>query len=126
VRFGRRSWVRDLAVDPARCSSGIGKALLDAAKPWAKECGATHLELDTGLARTKAQRFYERQDPLTKGIQLLLCAVTNAPRQPCAARRSLPDRGAADRAAGGALAGAQAVRDSARETADAVTRVHEE
>lgn len=46
---------------------GIGKALLDAAKVWASERGATHLELDTGLARTDAQRFYERERPIAKG-----------------------------------------------------------
>src|SRR3954453_19204280 len=35
VRFGRRAWVEDLAVDPELRSRGIGKALLDAAKEWA-------------------------------------------------------------------------------------------
>lgn len=67
VRFGLRCWVEDLAVDPAQRSAGIGKALLDAAKAWAKERGATHLELDTGLARADAQRFYEREQPVGKG-----------------------------------------------------------
>lgn len=66
VRFGRRCWVEDLAVDPDQRSAGIGKALLDAAKAWARERGATHLELDTGLARTDAQRFYEREQPVAK------------------------------------------------------------
>jgi GNAT superfamily N-acetyltransferase len=67
VRFGRRCWIEDLAVDPERRSQGIGKALLDAAKDWARQRGATHLELDTGLARTDAQRFYEREKPATTG-----------------------------------------------------------
>jgi GNAT superfamily N-acetyltransferase len=61
VRFGYRAWVEDLAVDPERRSQGIGKALLDAAKDWARERGATHLELDSALARTDAHRFYERE-----------------------------------------------------------------
>jgi GNAT superfamily N-acetyltransferase len=61
VRFGRRCWVEDLAVDPDRRSQGIGKALLDAAKDWARGAGASHLELDSGLARTDAHRFYERE-----------------------------------------------------------------
>lgn len=61
VRFGSRAWVEDLAVDPARRSQGIGKALLDAAKAWARERGATHLELDSAIARTDAHRFYERE-----------------------------------------------------------------
>ncbi len=61
VRYGYRAWVEDLAVDPQRRSEGIGKALLDGAKAWARERGATHLELDSALARTDAHRFYERE-----------------------------------------------------------------
>jgi GNAT superfamily N-acetyltransferase len=63
VRFGRRAWVEDLAVDPRRRSRGTGKALLDAAKDWAREHGATHLELDSAPERTDAHRFYEREQP---------------------------------------------------------------
>jgi hypothetical protein len=29
----------------------------------ARRRGATHLELDSGLARKEAHRFYERRDP---------------------------------------------------------------
>jgi hypothetical protein len=36
-------------------------------KAWASAHGATHLELDTGLARKDAQRFYEQQQPIAKG-----------------------------------------------------------
>ena len=61
VRFGYRAWVEDLAVDPEHRSHGIGKSLLDAAKAWARERGATHLELDSALARADAHRFYERE-----------------------------------------------------------------
>jgi GNAT superfamily N-acetyltransferase len=67
VRYGLRCWVEDLAVDPGARSRGIGGALLDAASDWARERGATHLELDTSLARTDAQRFYERREPATVG-----------------------------------------------------------
>ena len=63
VRFGCRCWVEDLVVDPERRSEGVGKALLDAAKDWARERGATHLELDSGDARLDAHRFYEREAP---------------------------------------------------------------
>jgi GNAT superfamily N-acetyltransferase len=68
VRFGRRAWVEDLAVDPDRRSLGIGKRLLDAAKDWARERGATHLELDSGIARTDAHRFYEREHPSSRSV----------------------------------------------------------
>jgi GNAT superfamily N-acetyltransferase len=63
ARYGRRAWVEDLAVHAERRSLGIGKALLDAAKDWARERGATHLELDSGEARADAHRFYEREQP---------------------------------------------------------------
>jgi len=61
VRFGYRAWVEDLAVDPRHRSRGVGKALLDAARAWARARGATHLELDSAEARTDAHRFYERE-----------------------------------------------------------------
>jgi GNAT superfamily N-acetyltransferase len=61
VRFGDRVWVEDLAVHPERRSEGIGKRLLDAARDWARERGATHLELDSAEARSDAHRFYERE-----------------------------------------------------------------
>lgn len=61
VRFGQRCWVEDLAVDPDRRSQRIGASLLDAAKAWARAGGAVHLELDSGLARQDAHRFYERE-----------------------------------------------------------------
>jgi GNAT superfamily N-acetyltransferase len=63
VRYGRRCWVEDLAVDPNRRSGGVGGMLLDAAEDWARGRGATHLELDSALARTDAHRFYERRRP---------------------------------------------------------------
>ncbi len=61
VRFGSRAWVEDFAVHPACRSQGIGGALLDAAKAWARERGATHLELDSAETRKDAHRFYERE-----------------------------------------------------------------
>lgn len=63
VRFGPRCWVEDLAVSPEHRSQGVGKALLDAAKDWARDRGASHLELDSGDARPDAHRFYEREGP---------------------------------------------------------------
>jgi GNAT superfamily N-acetyltransferase len=68
VRFGYRAWVEDLAVDPEHRSLGVGKALLDAAKAWGRERGATHLELDSAEARADAHRFYEREGAAYKAI----------------------------------------------------------
>ena len=76
VRYGYRAWVEDLAVDPERRSRGVGKALMDAAKEWARERGATHLELDSALARTDAHRFYEREGAEYKSVQLRLDPLT--------------------------------------------------
>jgi GNAT superfamily N-acetyltransferase len=67
VRYGLRCWVEDLAVHPDRRSAGTGGALLDAASTWARGRGASHIELDTALAREDAQRFYERREPDGKG-----------------------------------------------------------
>lgn len=68
VRFGRRAWVEDLMVDPDRRSHGIGKRLLDAAKTWAHDRGATHLELDSAERRVDAHRFYHRERPDSRSI----------------------------------------------------------
>jgi GNAT superfamily N-acetyltransferase len=63
VRFGMRVWLEELAVHPHHRSKGVGAALLDAAKDWARERGAAHLKLDSFTARTDAHRFYERERP---------------------------------------------------------------
>jgi GNAT superfamily N-acetyltransferase len=68
VRFGYRAWVEDLAVDPDRRSQGVGGRLLEAAKGWARERGATHLELDSAESRLAAHRFYERARPSWRSI----------------------------------------------------------
>jgi GNAT superfamily N-acetyltransferase len=46
----------------------VGKALLDAAKDWARVRGATHLELDSAETRTDAHRFYEREGPSWRSV----------------------------------------------------------
>ena len=68
VRFGYRAWVEDLAVHPEHRSRGVGLRLLDAAKAWARERGATHLELDSAEARSDAHRFYERERPSWRSV----------------------------------------------------------
>jgi GNAT superfamily N-acetyltransferase len=68
VRYGPRCWVEDLAVSPEHRSQGVGKDLLDAAKDWARDRGATHLELDSSDARADAHRFYERERPSWRSV----------------------------------------------------------
>ena len=61
IRFGLRCWVEELVVDPERRSEGIGAGLLVEARRWAAERKATHLKLDSGIARVDAHRFYEQE-----------------------------------------------------------------
>jgi GNAT superfamily N-acetyltransferase len=61
IRYGPRCWVEDLAVDPDQRSNGVGSALLAAARAWATDQGASHLQLVSAEARTDAHRFYERE-----------------------------------------------------------------
>jgi len=68
VRFGRRAWLEDLVVDPAHRSRGVGKRLLDEAKRWARTRGAARLQLDSGIARVEAHRFYEREHPSWRSL----------------------------------------------------------
>jgi GNAT superfamily N-acetyltransferase len=63
IRFGHQAWVEELAVHPEWRSQGIGSRLLATAKDWARERGASHLKLDSSVARTDAHRFYEREKP---------------------------------------------------------------
>lgn len=74
IRFGQRCWLQDLVVTSTRRSGGAGRALLEAAEAWARERGCTHLELNSGNARTDAHRFYVSngmaQDSLCFGIRI--------------------------------------------------------
>jgi GNAT superfamily N-acetyltransferase len=63
IRVGQRAWLNELAVHSEHRSQGIGKRLLDAARNWARTMGATHLLLDSNVARVDAHRFYEREKP---------------------------------------------------------------
>ena len=49
-------------------TGAAAQSLLDAAREWARERGATHLELDSGEARTEAHRFYERERPSWRSV----------------------------------------------------------
>ncbi|ONI78273.1 GNAT family N-acetyltransferase [Kribbella sp. ALI-6-A] len=63
VRFGQRCWLEDLAVSPTHRSHGTGTTLFQSAHQWARDHGATHLELDSANTRTDAHRFYHRHNP---------------------------------------------------------------
>ncbi len=58
IRFGLRCYLQDLVVTSTSRGEGIGRLLLDAAAAWARERGCSHLQLDSGLGREDAHRFY--------------------------------------------------------------------
>lgn len=62
ICWGRTLYIDDLNVAPDARGSGIGKALLDAAKARTAKHGCDHIRLCSGLTRTDAHRFYEAND----------------------------------------------------------------
>ncbi len=68
IRFGQRCWLEDLVVTSSQRSRGVGRLLLDAATGWARARDCTHLELDSGLARKDAHRFYEANGMTGDGL----------------------------------------------------------
>ena len=63
VRFGRRAWVEDLAVDPESRSAGTARRCSTRRRTGVVSTARRHLELDSGQARADAHRFYEREQP---------------------------------------------------------------
>lgn len=61
LAWGRYLYVDDLVTDPAARSRGHGRALLAWLAERARAEGRDALHLDSGVARTDAHRFYERE-----------------------------------------------------------------
>ncbi len=57
---GLSALVEDMVVDEAERGRGAGRALLGAIERWARERGATRLQLLADRANAPALRFYER------------------------------------------------------------------
>lgn len=57
----RKLYVDDLVVTAARRSAGVGRALLDHLEGRAREAGCTVVDLDSGVQRHRAHRFYLRE-----------------------------------------------------------------
>lgn len=59
--WGRFLYVDDLVTLDEYRSKGYGSALLDWLRSYAKDAGCEQLHLDSGLQRTDAHRFYQRE-----------------------------------------------------------------
>lgn len=57
--LGRHAYVYDLVTTADRRSEGHGKRLLEFVHEWAAEQGCEAVELESGLWREDAHRFYE-------------------------------------------------------------------
>ena len=57
----RKLYVDDLVTAPGARSGGVGKALLDELARRARDGGCTVLDLDSGVQRHDAHRFYLRE-----------------------------------------------------------------
>ncbi|MGW7430203.1 GNAT family N-acetyltransferase [Streptomyces sp. NPDC054861] len=58
---GRLLFVDDLVTAPESRSAGVGARLLGALRERARRAGCVRIELDTGTANHRAQRFYHAQ-----------------------------------------------------------------
>ncbi len=61
LAWGKYLYVYDLAVDEAVRSKGYGQELFEWLIEFAKNRGCSQLELDSGVQRFEAHRFYLRQ-----------------------------------------------------------------
>lgn len=59
---GKILFVDDLVTAEQNRSQGVGKAILSYLKEQARQHGCSKLELDSGTPRTKAHKFYLRED----------------------------------------------------------------
>ena len=59
---GRRFYVDDLVTDEQERSTGVGHALLADLQEVARTAGCDSFTLDSGTQRTRAHRFYFRED----------------------------------------------------------------
>ncbi len=57
----RKLYVDDLSTDSAKRSKGYGKVLLDHLTQQARDLGCKSIELDSGVQRYDAHRFYLRE-----------------------------------------------------------------
>ena len=57
-----RSWVDDLVTDSNQRSRGVGAALLESVRLQARQIGVDDVQLDSGVQRYRAHKFYFREN----------------------------------------------------------------
>ena len=62
THIGRRFYVDDLVTDESERSTGAGRTLIEYLGKVARERGCPGLDLESGTHRTRAHRFYFRED----------------------------------------------------------------
>ncbi len=62
THIGRRFYVDDLVTDESERSTGAGRALIEYLGKVAHDRGCPGLDLESGTHRTRAHRFYFRED----------------------------------------------------------------
>ena len=62
THIGRRFYVDDLVTDESERSTGAGRALIEYLGKVARDRGCPGLDLESGTHRTRAHRFYFRED----------------------------------------------------------------
>ena len=65
---GRQMYVDDLVTDQTRRSSGVGKALLDHLQRMARENQCVGFNLDSGMQRAQAHKFYFREGMIASAL----------------------------------------------------------
>ena len=62
THIGRRFYVDDLVTDESERSTGAGRTLIEYLGKVARDRGCPGLDLESGTHRTRAHRFYFRED----------------------------------------------------------------
>lgn len=77
---GRHLYVDDLVTDAAARSTGLGGRLFDWLTDHARAAGCVALELDSGLHRAYAHRFYFRKGMTVSSFHFVLPLGADSPR----------------------------------------------
>ena len=87
LAWGKALYVDDLVTAEAHRSGGAGKQMLEWLKAFAVDAGCEQLHLDSGVQRTEAHRFYEREGMRRASIHFSIVGLQGGPERPAHFRR---------------------------------------